>query len=527
MRFIIASLILCIVNTNAYCLYIDSWMGFYAVKLSEDLIVTGNGTFLPTRIDVLRSVSILNSGTIGSDLYINGDNRVYVKNSGTINGTFYVAPDARVIQVVQSNDDITNLTVKDITNPESDGNFNILVRDAMDVSLTNVFGIAANADKLILDNSVLLLNSAIRPRIIDAGPRAIELVGDVVLKLDSVDSLDYSLPILRNVSETGNLRFDIGDLNPLYRVATYVDDGDLYMSIVRETDYGRIFQNDVGNFLNDLRRDMPNDKLLRAMDNAPDMNTINSIMNTSMRLHPLNLMRPVRRMHMLDALDGWRYSDVVDIDSATDIIFSDTSLLGRVNVSMVGDVSNNLHAAVGGYIGALAVTDDINDFYGGMYGANMMLHFDDWMVIGNLAGGIAVTYFDTGPVFDGNATVFNPSGMSGYAAMDIGARLYHQYDLTIVPFAGLVANYASVLNDADTVTLANVGVELNLSEYDFDILYDYGLRGSVLTDGAYHVGVYGKFSAPDDDIGAQINAAIIHDEFGFGYKISISTNIAF
>lgn len=518
-RSVIALLMLCILNTNAYCFYVDSFTSIKPVNLAEDLIVTNNGKLISPRIDVVESISILNRGVINSDFYINDAHAVYVTNSGTINGAFHVAPDAMLIQVVRSNTDITDLAV--------DRNFSVLVRDANDISLTNVFGIASNADKLILNNSTLLLNSAGCRNVTNINSPVIELVGDVIIKLDSINSVDYSLPILRNVSDMGHVYFDIGNSNPLYDVRAYVTDGDLYMKFIRETDYGRIFENGLGRFLNDLRRRIPDDNLLIAMDNAPDMNTINSIMRDSVRLHPVNLMTPIRRMHVLDALGGWRYSDVSDIYSTADIIFSSDMVIGRVNISMTGSVTDNLYAAVGGYIGTFVVSDDINDFTGNLYGANIGLHFDDGMIIGNLSGSISRADFDVGPVFDGSATVDNPSGLSGVMAMDVGTYLYRAYDLTVVPFAGVITNYASVLNDSEFDALANLGFEVNLSEYEFDILYDYGIRGSVLTDGTYHVGVYAKFLSPDDDIGARISAELIHDEFGAGYKIAVSLNMSF
>lgn len=491
------------------------------MALTEDLIVTDAGKLDSnlTGIEVLESVSIVNSGIINSDFYINDKKRVYVTNSKIINGAFHVAPDAKLIQVIHSDKDITDLSV--------DRNFSVLVRDADGISLTDVFSIATNADTLILDNSTLFLNNPDRCRAANTNAPVIEIVGDVIIKLNSAGSVNYSLPILHNVSETGHVHFDILEMNPLYNALAYVNDGDLYLKFIRETDYGRIFENDLGTFLNDLRRDIPNDKLLRAMDSAPDMDAINSIMRDSVRLNPVNLMAPVRRMHILDALGGWRYSDVSDIDSSADIIFSDDVVIGRAGISLTGVVANNLYAAVSGYIGTFAVSDDINDFTGNMYGANVMLHFDDGTVVGNLSGGFTRADFDVGPVFDGSATVNNPSGISGYTMMDVGTYLYREYDLTIVPFAGVIAHYASVLNDSDTVALANLGLELNLSEHDFDILYDYGIRGSVLTDGAYHVGVYAKFLSPDDDIGAKVSAELIHDEIGFGYKIAVSLNMSF
>lgn len=137
-RFITAFVLLCIVHTNAYGLYIDSFMAFGYIYLDEDLVVTDSGGFNSTGIDIGKSIAILNSGVINSDFYITAPLRVYVKNSGIINGEFHVSSDARLIQVIESVDDITGINV--------DSSFRVLVHDASNISLTDVFSVATNAE---------------------------------------------------------------------------------------------------------------------------------------------------------------------------------------------------------------------------------------------------------------------------------------------------------------------------------------------------------------------------------------------
>lgn len=517
-NFVIIVLTLCIVSTNAYCFYVDSSMKLENVSLTEDLLVADTGKFSSSRTDVDRSVSISNRGVINSDFYIDDGVRVYVQNSGTINGAFHVAADSSLVQVVQSAADITYIDVS--------SNFSVLVQDADNLYLSDVFDVGTDADKIILDNSTLVLDGPHRRRL-NADPRAIEIVGDVILKLDSADGLDCSAPALHNVSGTGRVLVEVADINPLYKIVTGVDDGDMYMKMVRETDYAKIFENDVGRFLNSLRRVWPGDKLLSAMDNASDIETLNSIMTDSVRLNPIKLMAPVRRMHMLDVSDGWRYSDMDVIHVNADIIFSDASSTYRAGAVAAVAIARNVYAAIGGHVGLFDVSDDINDFSGYVYGARMNMRFDDGLIVGNLLAGISRADFIADCIFDGDTVVDDPSGMAGYAAMDIGAYLFREHDLTIAPFAGVMTHYMSVLNASDTIALANCGIDINLSEHEFDILYDYGIRGNVLTDGTGYVGTFIKFAAPDDDVGGELNTAVIHDESGTGYKISISAHVLF
>ncbi len=517
-HFLITVLVLCVFSTNAYCVHVDSFISVNNLVLYEDLVVGDSGIFNSSYTDVQDCVSISNRGIINSDFYIDGAVDVYVQNSGTINGEFHVTSNSRLIQVVQSADDITYIDV--------DKNFNVFVHDADNVSWSDVFGIGLNADKIILDNSTLVLNGAPRPRL-NSQPREIEIIGDVIFNLDSVDALDYSAPALCNVSGTGHVLFNIAGMNPIYKVVADVRDGDLYMKVVRNTDYAQIFENDIGNFLNVLRRNEPYDKLLILMDSAPDIETLNSIMADSVRLNPIKLMAPVRRMNNMDALGGWRYSDMTGVYADADVIFSDASSMYRVNLTITGSVARNIYAAVGGYVGIFDVADNINDFSGRVYGARLITRYDDGVIVGNLSGGVSRADFVADYIFNDGVAVNNPGGVSGYAAVDIGAYLLRDYDLTIIPFAGVITNYASVLNESDTTFVANCGVDISLSEHDFDILYDYGIRGNVLTDGTKYVGAFIKFFAPGDDMGGELSTSFINDGHDTGYKITVSAHMVF
>lgn len=517
-RLIMAFTAFCIVNTNAFCFHVDSLVGYNHVSLNENLIVTDTGTLNANRIDVDGSILISNHGVINSDFYVADALRVYVKNSGIINGEFRLGENTNLIQVIESVDDITGINV--------DSNFDILVHDAENVSLTDVISIADCADKIILDNSTLFLNDANRNRINISSP-TIEIVGDVVLKLNSSNGMNYSVPVLRNVSGSGSVRFDAPDMNPLYKAVASINNGDLYMSIARETDYARILKNDVGNFLNNLRHDFPNDKLLTALDNASNMGDLNSIMSGAVRLHPIKLMEPVRRMNLFDMLSTWRYGNASGVYSNADVMFSDSDFGGRVKIAVVDDVTNILYAAITGYAGKIDVSDDINDFLAYVYGANIATHYDDGTVIGNLSVGGNYTSFDVGPVLDGKDVVHNPDGISGYMSMDVGTYVLRNNSVTIASYVGGLTNYMSVLGDSDISALANLSAEINWSEHTFDILYDYGLRGSVLTDGAFYANTYVKFMAPFDNIGAELNFGFLHDGNGINYKISISAHMLF
>lgn len=504
------------IHTNAYSLYVDSILSTDVLSMNDNLIVTNSGNLIADSVNVGNSLSVLNHGVINTDFYIADSLRVYVQNSGVINAGWHVGTGARLIQIIESGDDITDIGMN--------SDFDVLVQNATGVSVADVLGVAANASRITIDNSSIILNGQ---NISQINTPEIEIVGDVVLKLNYTDFFNSSAPVLHNVSNTGAIRFDTTNMNPLYKVLGIVRDGDLYMNLGRETDYVRILQNDTGIFLNNLRRVSPDDKLLRALDNAPDMATINSVMDKSVRLKPINLMAPIRRMDMFDILAGWRYADLSGIHSAADIMYSDTEFGGQANVALVGRAFDNLRMAISGNVGAFNVSDDINDYDGQSYGINISAHYDDGQFIGNLLGGINYANFEVGAVFDGTTTVNNPNGVSGFGSLDIGRYVWKSDDLSVAPFVGAMTHYVSVLNDTDIKAMANFGAGINWSDNGFDILYDYGLRGSVLTDGAFYTNAYVKFMAPFDDIGAELNIAFIYDDNGMNYRTTVSAYMSF
>lgn len=519
-RLIVICFALCIGFADAHAVYVDSNYNWNSDYLDEDLFVTENAEFesLSGMTTIARSVSISNYGTIRSDFYIDGDFYVYVHNAGIIDGKFMLVPNARLIQIVGGPDDLNFIDV-------SSGH-TIWVNRATDISLADVLNISGDADKIVLENSVLNLSMP-GPRTVSDLIDNIEIVGDVVMSLESVDDIDLAMPLLRNVSGEGTVSFDVAKINPLYRLASRIDDGNLYAVWERETEYRKVLGGHIGEFLDNLRGSYPNDNLLRAMDAAADMDGLRSVMSQSVRLNPVRLMESVRRMQMFDALGGIRFTDASDFNTRFDVIFSDTSAIYRGRLSGGAIITDDMSLRIGGFVGLQNTSDDINDFSARLLGGDLALNYDDGMVLSNAAIGFTYGRFDTCPVFDGTGADYNPTGMAGFASADIGVQIESIYDIVLTPFVGVFADWANVSNDRDSSVLANVGLAANFSVDDFDVWYDYGVRGNVLTDGAIHMAAFVEFYAPTDGVGGGANFAVIHDDNGMGYKISVSARVAF
>ncbi len=511
---------LCVGFSDAGAIYVDSGITWQSQYLDEDLFVTENGRFesLTGAITVTRSVSILNSGQMYSDFYIDDIFDVYVKNSGIIDGKFNLVPNARLVQMVGGMDDLNFIDV-------SSGH-TVWVNHATDISLAGVLNISSGADKIVLENSVLSL-AANMPRVMSDAMDNIEIVGNVIMVLESVNDIDFSMPVLRNISGDGTVSFDVAEINPLYRLASRIDDGNLYAALERETEYRKVFGGSLGEFLDNLRVDYPNDNLLTAMDSASDMAGLNSVMSQSVRLNPIHLMDSVRRMQVLDVLGGNRSGNGIDFDTRFDVIFSDTDAIYRGHLLGAVLITDDLSLHIGGFAGLQNTSDDINDFSARLFGGDLKLNYDDGRVVSNSAIGFTYGIFDIGPVFDGTGTNYNPTGVAGFVSSDVGVRIANISDVVLTSFVGVFMDWASVSHDSDSSVLANIGLAADFSIDDFDVWYDYGVRGNVLTDGAIHMAAFVNFYAPTDSVGGGADFAIIHDDNGAGYQISVSARVAF
>ncbi|MCM1294588.1 MAG: hypothetical protein NC311_03435 [Muribaculaceae bacterium] len=518
--FVAICMALCVVFSDAHALYVDSNLGWSPSYLNEDLFVTNTGVFesFAGAISVTRSISIINSGAIYSDFYINGGYDVFVQNSGMIDGDFSVAPNARLIQIVTGNDDLNFIDV-------SSGH-TVWVNNATDISLGAVLNISGGADKIVLENSVLNLSENASRRV-SGSVAGIEVLGDVVILLDSIDSVDYATPLLRNVSGEGTVSFDVAEINPLYRLASRIDDGNLYVVRERETEYRKVLGGSLGEFLDNLRVGYPADGLLAAMDAVPDMDGLMSVMSKSVRLHPLRLMDASRRMQMLDSLGGVRFSDGTDFNVGADVILFDSDVIYRSRMSGGVSVTDDLYFSIGGFAGLQDTSDDINEFSAHLFGGELALHYDDGLVVGTAAVGLTYGRFDVGPVFNGTDVDYNPMGLAGFASGNIGVHIGNTFGIVLTPLVGVFADYANVSDDTDSVLLANIGLSADFAEHGFDVLYDYGIRGNVLTDGALHVGAFMKITAPEDGVSGILDFAAIHDDDGMGYKISVTAHVMF
>lgn len=484
---------------------------FYTDTIIADAVIVDAG-----RMNLFDAVTVENHGSLFGEIYLCDGCNASIRNLGDIYGTVHVDNDAEFNQIISTNADVTHMSV--------DGDYSVVVRDGDMVSLDNVVGISGNAGKIIVVNSNLTLNAPIgvsdRPDI--------EFCGENMIYVDDATRF-LGAPVITNADGVGAVHFHSDNMNPLFALRSYAVDNDIYLKIVRETDYSKILKNDVGNFLDELRDEMPNDPLLNKMDLVTDMAELNKIMSKSVRLNPIKLMDTVRILGAFesgfasDAADGFNVGGLSPI-----LIGSENFYTYGIRLGSGGRVGGDLSVAIGAYAAMTDYMDGINEYSAEIYGANLraVYHLDEVYFVHGIVGA-TVAEFDLGPVLDGNEIVRNPNGTDIYGAVDFAGRVKIGDGFSVSPFAGVTADRVGIVGIDDFEIDGRAGLN---AEYSFEVIglrYDYAASLTVSTNGdlrgAIRVGIW----SVTDAAGADVGIDIIRSDDGVSYKASVGGKFSF
>ncbi len=499
-----------IVDTVADARVYDSLnFGLGAISLYEDSVITDSGALYSDNIRVTESITLENHGLINGKIYIGDGHKLVLQNAGDIDAEFHFGNNSGLVQLVRTNDDMTDLGL--------DGGFDVLVRDSVPLLLRDIYSLSG--DNLILDNATLILDG-----VLETGDRSLAIMGNVFVHLGDVSDVGVR-PILRNITGDGKVYFITDDLPVLYAIESYVVDGDVYARMVRETDYVKVLKNDVGRFLNELRLINPDDGLLVRLDAATTMDEINSVMADSVRLNPINLMRPIRsfnlfRMNFDDMGPG-------NLDVRMGYVASDDFEIYSAGATGMLHVGNDLTIRFGGGVGDVSYVDDINDYSGLMLGGDIRLRYDNNFIMADIGAGATYAMFDVGPVYDNGAVKINPDGVSVYGSADFGVYAIRSGGFSLMPFVGVGTDYVSVLDDTDFDTTGRIGAEFNFASHEYSLHYDYRVRAFVDSGSNYGGGVRMAIWSPYDDMGGNVDVDIIYGDIGLSYRVSLNGCVKF
>ena len=475
----------------------------------QNTIVNSTANIYGASINVNKSLFLNNFGLIDASINICSDCVLYFQNNGVFSGTVNFENDAKLIQVISRVDDFGALGSARI-----DG---VMVQNGNKVLMSDIAGIGVG--DLTLNNSSVVLDTMDLSFI-----TRLDLYGKNQIYVDK-DFVITSSPLFENVSGDGILNIVSDVSEDLMGFKTYIEDGKLYVKRVRETDYEKILRNDMGRFINQLREEGADKKLLSALDGAPNMTSLRNVMDKSVRLNPIKLMDVPR---MMDRGEGTLPTrEGVSLDSI--VVTGDVMGAYGVRGNMDARVHDGLNMGISGYMYVGEYSDEINEYEFASYGANIHAKYkgvDGYFIRGQL--GASESRFGLGPVFNGAEVVTDPVGYNIYTTADLGVSIRMHEEWNFSPFLGMAVNRASILQDKDVDFSTRAGI---VASYGFEIAglrYDYDLYAAAYSSFDFDVGVSVHFLSVLDDLGGGISLSLIRDEvLGISYKASFDAKIKF
>lgn len=499
---------------------IEKLMNAPVFSFSNNTLITNGGGLEADRIEINSSMIISNNGSINSDIFVCAGCNLYFKNSGKFTGTINLAPDAKLTQIITCSDDLTHLNVN--------ADFDILVKNASDISLNEIISLNGAAGKITLADSAFVVNSNMpKFRRMIFTPE-IELRGIIIIEAaDATDILNN--PLLSNVSGNGIVYINTPDRDPLYVLRGTVEGNSLVVNLVRSTDYATILGDSRGAFLNSLRDAGGDDRLFGALDTAKTMDELYSIMKDSVRINPINLMRPTKILNTIEMMHMSAAGKDENFTVAPVFVVSDNFTTHGLRAAVGGKITPNFGFEIFGRADTSEYKDDINEFSALTYGGGIKINYENPDIgFVHATGGASISRFEVGDVFDGTDATANPHGVSFYASGAAGREFTIGNLFSAAPFIGFNTQYFRVLRQSEFNISAITGTDLKFRiNYD-GIRYDYESRIYASNDGMIGAGFGIRIKSDADSITTGLNFDIIRDKDKIKtYNLCVKTSISF
>ena len=477
-------------------------------QFDKNVYVANDEVIIGSSIEVNDSLVLKNNGFINVDkITICDECSLEIVNSGIIDAEFVLGKWATIVQVVSETEHINKIDFKETA-------FSLNVVNAENIRFSDILNIAKQADVINVYNSKIIVD------VQDVDKNKIKFHDKVFLYIENNDLLTDK-PIFSDIDNDVRIFVESDLNNPLMTLKTYVYENDLYVNLIRETDYAKIYKNDLGIFLNSLRNDANADSFLYAIDAVNSENDLYKIMAESMRIAPINMMKTIAVYNVFDMNNF--LSDVgVRVDYINFDVSDVYSLILNLNMKV-----ENLEFGVGGYFNIFEETDGLDHVYGKTLGGNVTAKysFNDYFVRGKI--GANFSWFDMENVFDGHDSIDNPIGWSLYGAFDIGCKYDGVYALYIMPYVGGTVNYMSVSYQKENQIAGRMGTEIGYSMEMLGVVYDYAVHLSIDTVADVMFGTSVSFMSNLDKVGGRVSFDYMNSEIGHGYKIAAGLNFMF
>ena len=510
-------------------------MNAYAVvEVIDETLYIGVGDTYDADIEIISGgpyYRIVNRGEITGTINIQTGAAAVIQNFGVISGTVNCNDGSgngtcvNIQQIITG--DIDDVSGRDDMNPIPGlAHHTVIVQNSVPgISLADIIAVAGDAYEIELTHHGVVVDVGIS----DTHP---------TIFLDSITALNFivhglpvtwdsSVPVLTGISNhSGGHDVKVAGVDSMYLARGWISGDGLYVSLRRQTNYGIVLENATGGFLDDLRAQNPDDKLIGALDNAWTRAELNDVLSRSMRTNPINLMDPLRSFNTF-VLGEYIHDLAFGIVAEPFYIYSsDFSVIGG-GVGVSGTVAKNMIAKFGVYAGKMDYNGDLDDFSGMIYGANLGAMYKDSDFYARAVGVLSSVKFDDIDIFDGARAVSNPTGISAAAIVDGGLvfRLWNEFDVT--PFVGARFDYAKVAGSNDSDTNLRFGVNVDKETTVDGNRYAFGLQALAQTDSEIYGAIYTDIMSVVDGVGGRLQFGILHDDFGMSYKISLDAKFVF
>jgi hypothetical protein len=488
------------------------------LNVYQNIVISDEMAQSVRNVNIKYQAFIENQGQISGNIFVCDLCAVQIRNSGAINGVITLsdsAQTAQLEQIINSAADITRLNVSDI-------GFSVSVSSVQPLRLSDIISVAKNAEKIVLGNSFIILDSAA----LQAQYPIIEVAGVVMMDMEGVSPADCE-KFLSNIH--GDLSFILKSdkSDPLHVAETSIgEDGVAHVSVKRETDYEKIFDKELGGFLNQLKDSDPENPTIAALNRVDTMAELKSVLDESVLLNPMNLMKPVKAFEIFESASfrGMYKSDDLGFEMIR--IMSDASAMYGAKISSTIDVGVSAITAAA-YFSTFENSDDLNEFSGMLYGGNVHSLYSGKSLWIDVGAGFTISEFQTEGVFDGENIVRNPTGVSFYGTGDSGLKFEIFDGFHISPFAGVGAQYAGIMNQSEKEFFGRAGSAVWFSTEMSGIKSDYMLSVTAHSNDVYAAEIRARFFSAPDMIGGGFAYGIIRDDNGISHKISMNIGLEF
>ena len=493
-------------------------MGYFEegdVIIENDTVVIPDGD---SEILMNGPVHLYNRGCINGTINTNGYN-LFVYNSGQINGIIN-SDGGHVTQVIHSGADVTDINISDNQSPD------IVIENYNNFNFDNIHNI--NAESITIRESSVVIDDFSKWQ---SCTENMQLSGNVSLIINHADTVNSGEVINYTVSGD-TISVQITDLDKMYKPELVVANGGIVLNIVRETNYDVIFgdsystENQRNAALELIRRKHPNDRLLKALDVATDIDTINHLKSLSYRFNHDILLHPMKMTGRILLIDSMKYDDNIGIGFVPHYITSDKmdSVGGRV---YAGYKYDNLYFNIGFSLNNVHYVDDLNDFSGISYGLDLKARqtFNKFWLREML--GFSLMDYRAEYISSKGELRKNPLGLSLYGDVATGYDFDVSRNITLSPIVGVSYQSYQVADVNDADTFGHGGADVKYTFVMDSIKYEYSVYGGIGTNGDVFANMKIGFISMPDDAGVSLNVGVVKDDLDYYYQFGLNAKVVF